>query len=332
MAARSRTEDQVKAALRAVEEAEASAQDKAEMLMEIAMGLQTRPQAVEDLEAAVQLYRTALELCPADLGLLAARIRARLGTAFMAIPAEDAGPLEQARDSLQAALEVLSAEGLGEEIAEAEMNLGLALQNLAGLGKARIQDSISAYQRALRTFDKRRHPKEFAILQNNLATAFLSIPFTDEKSKMREALAVQAFEEGLSVVNLIDHPSEYAMLQNNLGNALQYVSSSHRVENGFRALDAYDEALRVRTSRDTPGAYANTVANKANCLANLPDDPARPEAGNPANSAAAIALYREAAAIFESLGEDDKAATVAAAIGEIEAAMTPLARSASGGT
>ena len=49
-------------------------------------------------------------------------------------------------------------------------------------------------------------------------------------------------------------------------------------------------------------------------------------------SAAAIALDREAAAIFESLGEDDKAATVAAAIGEIEAAMTPLARSASGGT
>ena len=53
------------------------------------------------------------------------------------------------------------------------------------------------------------------------------MPFTDERGKMREALAVQAFEEGLKVVNLIDHPSEYAMLQNNLGNALQYASSSH---------------------------------------------------------------------------------------------------------
>ena len=332
MAARSRTEDQVKAALRAVEEAEASAQDKTEMLMEIAMGLQAKPQAAEDLEAAVQLYKTALDLCPAELGLLAARIRARLGTALMAIPADDPAALEQARDSFQTALEVLSTGGLGEETAEAEMNLGLALQNLAGLGRARIQDAISAYQRALRTFDRRRHPKEFAILQNNLATAFLSIPFTDEASKMREALAVQAFEDGLSVVSLIDHPSEYAMLQNNLGNALQYVSSSHRVENGFRALEAYDEALRVRSRRDTPGAYANTVANKANCLANLPDDPAQPEAGNPANSAAAIALYREASAIFESLGEHDKAATVGAAIDEIEAAMAPMARRAGGST
>lgn len=332
MAARSRTEDQVKAALRAVEEAEASARDKAEMLMEIAMGLQAKPRAAADIEAAVRLYRTALELCPAGLGLLAARIRARMGTALMAIPADDAGALERARDAFRGALEALSNGGLGEEIAEAEMNLGLTLQNLAGLGKARIQDAISAYQRALRTFDRQRHPKEFAILQNNLATAFLSIPFTDETSKMREALAVQAFEEGLSVVGLIDHPSEYAMLQNNLGNALQYVSSSHRVENGFRALEAYDEALRVRTRRDTPGAYANTVSNKANCLANLPDDPARPEAGNPANSAAAVTLYREAATIFESLGEHDKAATVAAAIDEIETAMAPMVRRADGST
>ncbi|WP_227651756.1 hypothetical protein, partial [Klebsiella pneumoniae] len=79
------------------------------------------------------------------------------------------------------------------------------------------------------------------------ATAFLSMPMTDERGKMREALAVQAFEEGLKVVNLIDYPTEYAMLQNNLGNALQYVSSSHTLENNLRALDAYDEALKVRT-------------------------------------------------------------------------------------
>ena len=153
------------------------------------------------------------------------------------------------------------------------MNIGLVLQSLAGMRRAKITDAISAYQRALRTFDRPRIPKEFAILQNNLATAFLSIPFTDERAKMREALAVQAFEEGLRVVNIVDHPTEYAMLQNNLGNALQYVSSSHAVENNLRALDAYDEALKVRTRGTTPLEYANTIANKANCLLNLADDP-----------------------------------------------------------
>ena len=122
------------------------------------------------------------------------------------------------------------------------MNLGLVLQSLAGPTRRASPTRSPPISARCRTFDRSKFPEEFAILQNNLATAFLSIPFTDERAKMREALAVQAFEEGLKVVNLIDHPSEYAMLQNNLGNALQYASSSHVVENNLRALEAYDEA------------------------------------------------------------------------------------------
>lgn len=317
MVARSRTEDEVNAALKVVEESGATAGEKAEMLMEIAMGLQQKPKTPADLHAAITLYRKSLEQAEDRPALLQARIRARMATAMMATPSDDTSLLESAKAELEIALATLTAEGLDEEVAEAEMNLGLVLQNLTGVGRARIQDSISAYQRALRTFDRGNHPAEFAILQNNLATAFLSIPFTDESGKMREALAVQAFEEGLKVVTLIDHPREYAMLQNNLGNALQYASSSHRVENGFRALEAYDEALKVRTSRETPGEYANTIANKANCLINLPDDPADPDAGNPKHLAMAEALYREAHAIFEHAGEFDKAATVGEALADL---------------
>ncbi|MDE2017541.1 MAG: hypothetical protein KGI57_07545, partial [Hyphomicrobiales bacterium] len=206
-----------------------------------------------------------------------------------------------------------------EEVAEAEMNLGLALQSLAGAGRAPIKDAIGAYQRALRAFDRARHPKEYAILQNNLATAFLSVSFADPGSRMREALAVQAFEEGLSAVALVDHPSEYAMLQNNLGNALQSVSSGHPVENGFRAIEAYREALKVRNARDMPREYANTVANMANCLAGLPDDPADETSGNAANLREARSLLGEALAIFRAHGETDKASEVASVLAAIDA-------------
>jgi tetratricopeptide (TPR) repeat protein len=320
MAARNRVPDEVRAALDMIERSDAPAAEKAEMLMEIAMGVQQKPKRAEDLHAAADLYARALSICPAEEALLAARIRARRATALMATPADDTQLLEEARAELETALATLTAEGTDEEVAEAEMNLGLVFQTLAGAGKARIQDAISAYQRALRVFDKARHPAEFAILQNNLATAFLSIPFSDERAKMREALAVQSFEEGLKVVNLIDHPREYAMLQNNLGNALQYASSSHRVENGFRALEAYDEALKVRNPTDSPAEYANTIANKANCLANLPDDPAAPERGNPENLKKALGLYQEARKIFRSLGEEEKARLVAEAIDELRTA------------
>jgi len=322
-----RVEEEVRAALAVAEDASASPTERTEMLMEIAMGLQQRPKTPDQLHAAVELYDKALAICPQDQGLLRARVTARKATALQTIPEQGTELLETARAAYEEAIPVLTRTGTAEELAEAEMNLGLVVQSLAGAGRARITDAISAYQRALRTFDRNRHPGEFAILQNNLATAFLSMPFTDERSKMREALAVQAFEEGLKVVNLIDHPSEYAMLQNNLGNALQYASSSHVIENNLRALDAYDEALKVRTRETTPLEYANTIANKSNCLLNLPDDPAQPERGNRANLLQARAYYAEAREIFVAHGEVDKARIVSEAVTQIERELLTLAPS-----
>jgi len=322
-----RVEEEVRAALAVAEDASASPTERTEMLMEIAMGLQQRPKTPDQLHAAVELYDKALAICPQDQGLLRARVTARKATALQTIPEQGTELLETARAAYEEAIPVLTRTGTAEELAEAEMNLGLVVQSLAGAGRARITDAISAYQRALRTFDRNRHPGEFAILQNNLATAFLSMPFIDERSKMREALAVQAFEEGLKVVNLIDHPSEYAMLQNNLGNALQYASSSHVIENNLRALDAYDEALKVRTRETTPLEYANTIANKSNCLLNLPDDPAQPERGNRANLLQARAYYAEAREIFVAHGEVDKARIVSEAVTQIERELLTLAPS-----
>ena len=312
------SEDQAAAALAIADDESASPAERAEMLMEIAMGLQVRPKGPGQLEAAARLCERAMALCPESEPLLKARIMARKATALQAIPSEEAAPLEEARALYLAALPIFQEHGRPEECAEADMNLGLVLQTLAGLHRARITDAIAAYQRALRVFDRARFPKEFAILQNNLATAFLSIPLADEHAKMREALAVQAFEEGLKVVNIIDHPTEYAMLQNNLGNALQYASSAHRLANNLRALEAYDEALKVRTREAAPLEYANTLTNRANCLQNLPDDPEHPQAGNRLNLRRAKADYAEARAIFTAHGESAKARIVAEAVFQLE--------------
>ncbi len=303
---------QFDAALHAVETDDASPAEKAEMLMEIAMGMQQRPKRAEPLHRAVELYERALALCPADAPLLAARIRARLGTALQALPDGGTDALHKARACHEAASPVLEANGTPAEAAELQMNLGLVLQALAGHGAARITDAVQCYHRALRVFDRASHPQEFAVLHNNLAIAYLSIPLTDERAKMREALAVQSFEEVLKVVNLVDHPSEYAMIQNNLGNALQYAASGHPLQNNLRALAAYDEALKVRNARDTPLEYANTLANKANVLRSLPDD-ARPGA----HCEQARALYEEALAIYAGARQAGHAAMVEEALAEI---------------
>lgn len=308
---------QFEAALVAAESEVATPAEKAEMLMEIALGLQMRPKTPEQLEHAVLLYRRALEICPKDAPLLCARITTRLGTALQALPAGGSEALKEARGCYEAALRTLKDDGKPQEVAELQMNLGLVQQTLAASGAARLHDAIQCYHRALRTFTRETYPQEYSILHNNLAIAYLSIPLTDERGKMREALAVLSFEEVLKVINLVDHPSEYAMIQNNLGNALQYASSGHSLENNLRALDAYDEALKVRNPRDTPVAYANTISNKANVLRNLPDDPDRPGLGRSAALNKARDMYLEAQRIFATLDESQHAAVVAEALLEI---------------
>jgi tetratricopeptide (TPR) repeat protein len=305
-------------ALVAVEASDQGPIEKVEMLVEMALGLQQKPKSPTQLEHAVSLYDRALELCPESEPLLAARLHAGKASALRAIPGPGFEHLQLAREELERALAPLRELGASsEEIAEAEMALGVVLHSLAGVHAARLTDAIAAYQRATRVFDRRRYPKEFAILQNNLATAYLSMPLVDERGKLREALAVQAFTEALAVVTLTDDPVEFAMLQNNLGNALQYASSGHPLQNGLRALEAYDAALKVRNARDTPVQYANTIANKANCLRNLPDDAARPGAGNPGRLREAAALYAEAAPIFALHAEGERADLVEEARAEI---------------
>ena len=71
--------------------------------------------------------------------------------------------------------------------------------------------------------------------------------------------------------------------------------------------------------------YANTIANRANCLWNLPDQPEHAEFGNRANLALAQAAYLEARAIFMEHGELDKARIVAEAVDQIGREILSLA-------
>lgn len=321
----SQVDHEVRAALEAADSPDNSPAEKAEMLMEIAMRLQLRPRDPAQLLQAVELYDRALQTCPQKLALLAARIRARRGTALQAIPAQDSQYLQAALEDYDAVSGVFSTLGTAAELAELDMNRGLVLQTLAGFGAVPMQQAISAYQSALRFFERDSHPREYAILHNNLATAFLSLPAASESGKLREALAVQSFEEALRVVTLEAQPVEYAMLQNNLGNALQHADSAHPIENCLRALDAYDESLKVRTRSAMPIEYANTLSNRAACLARIPDSPEHPEQGNPENVQRAIEDYRLAREVFASLGESGRAQLVSQMLEDLESGVEALA-------
>jgi nitrite reductase/ring-hydroxylating ferredoxin subunit len=217
--------------------------EKVEMLVEMALGLQQKPKSAKQLRHAVGHFDRALELCPDGESLLAARLHAGRANALRALPGSDVEHLQLALAELDVAIPKLRELGASaEEIADAEMSLGVVLHMLAGQRAAKMTDAIAAYQRAARVFDRHRHPRQFAILQNNLATAYLSMPLVEKRAKLREALAVQAFTDALEVVTLEDDPVEYAMLQNNLGVSDGVITCPHH---GFRFSLESGECLTV---------------------------------------------------------------------------------------
>lgn len=313
------TDSGVKAAVAAITLESATTAEKIQMLIEMAQGFQKKPKSTQDLRNAVGLYYRAYEMCSEDYPLLKARTQAGMAGTLQAIP--EAGPelLLQAKVGYEDALPILQQLALPEEVAEAQMNLGLVLQSLVPFNLARIADSIQAYHEALRVFTWEKYPQEYAILYNNIAIAYLSMPLASEREYLRQGLAVQSFEVALKHISLIEHPREYAMLQNNLGNALQYLVSSHPLDNNLRAIAAYNEALKVRNPKDTPLEYANTISNKANALFNLPDDPEKPESGNLQNLLQARAYCQEAREIFTQHQQLEQAEVVTQALAEIAA-------------
>ncbi|MGK7944410.1 MAG: hypothetical protein AB4058_08065 [Microcystaceae cyanobacterium] len=308
----------VKAALAALESDEASLPEKIKMLIEIAAGLQKKPKSPQQLEDAVLLYRRGLELCPPDYPLLVARCWSGMGTALRTIPADGADLLLEAKAAYETALPILEEYASPEEVAETQMNLGVVLQALVPFRGATVSEANQAYQKALTVFNGESYPQEFAIIQNNIAISYLSNALTPEGDEMRQAMAVQALKSALQWVTLRKHGQEYAMLQNNLANALQYLPSTHPVENNLEAIAAYDEALKVRTVQESPLEYAATISNKANALSNLPDDIEHPEKGNYHNLCQAKTYYQEADQLFRQYQQFDRLEVVSQALQGIE--------------
>ncbi|WP_353930579.1 hypothetical protein WJM97_20300 [Okeanomitos corallinicola TIOX110] len=313
------TDSAVKAAIAAISNESATAEEKIQMLIEMAQGFLKKPKSSQDLRNSLGLFYRAYEMCGEDYLLWKARAKVGIAGTLQIIPDSDPQLLVQAKESYEEALPILQEFAEPVEVAETQLNLGLVLQSLVPHSLARMTDSIQAYHQALRVFTWEEYPQEYAILHNNIAIAYLSMPMSSEREYLRQGLAVQSFEAALEHINLIDHPREYAMLQNNLGNALQYLMSSHPIDNNLRAISAYEEALKVRNAQDTPLEYANTISNKANVLFNLPDDPEKPELGNPENLINAKLYYQEALQIFTDYQEIEKVEIVAQALKELEA-------------
>lgn len=269
---------------------------------------QAHAKTPDEAQAALAQLAEAARHCPAETSpLLAARLLVNLGDTYQAISGGEAD-LRRALECYQRATQLFRNSGAPEDVAAVQMNEGSTWQGLGGDVRGNLLKAIACYHQALRVFTLATHPAEYALIHNNLATAYLKMPMSGERDIMRQALAVQSMQEALKVYTIEEYPREYAMVQNNLGNALQYLPSGDRADKLDRAIGAYQEALRVRSRQRSPVEYAVTVSNMANAYANLPAEDRGEVLGIAARG------YAEALEIFRAYRLDDQTQTTEQAL------------------
>jgi len=123
----------------------------------------------------------------------------------------------------------------------------------------RFTEDVRLNEARLRRLSLESDPDAWARTQNNLGSAYCSLPTGDRSENVAKAMA--CFEAALHVWTEREGPAEWATTQNNLGNAYWSLPTGDRSENLTKAIACYEAALRVWTERDFPADWALTQNN-----------------------------------------------------------------------
>ncbi|HOO54065.1 MAG TPA: hypothetical protein PLM24_05540 [Methanothrix sp.] len=289
--------------------------------------------AVEAFEEAIRLYKPEkypVEHAQAQNGLGMSLVRlsetgdggwgGRTSGGRMEREEERVQSLKRAIGAFEEALKLYAAEGRSQEHAQTENNLGDAYLLLSGLesrdvdsvasvaAAANLKRSIEAYEEALKFRTSEEQPEDYAETKNSLGRAQMALALVEEgETEMREALlekAISSFKAALEVRTADSHPEERAETQTLLGQALVLESepsvSGSEVHWADReglkmAIEAYEEALAVRTQKSHPEEYAETKNLLGRALVILSGPASGPE--DAANLKRAIRAFEEALTI-----------------------------------
>ncbi len=150
------------------------------------------------------------------------------------------------------------------------IGLGVALHEAAGDRRDLLVEAVKTYQDALHNgITVEETPETFALAQNNIGLAYLTMPMTEAGDKLRHAVAVQSFREALKVYTPETHLEAWTSTMLNMANALQYLPSARPEEHLIQAVETYEQLLQVRNKAFDPLGYARLLANQANALAHL---------------------------------------------------------------
>ena len=246
-------------------------------------------EATDLLKQAVEAYRDALKVTTQqDVPQQWAATQNNLGSALATQAEQSEGAaatdlLKQALDALRNALKVYTQQDLPQEWAMMQSNLGQMLveQGRESQGAAAtdlLKQAVDAFREAFKVRTQQDEPQQWARTQNDLGVALVEQAERSHGATATDLLAqaVDAHREALKVYTQQDLPQPWAETENHLGVALdrQAVALDHQAHgsNGAvtdllkQAIDAFREALKVRTQQDLPQPWAETQNNLGSAL------------------------------------------------------------------
>ncbi|MGQ9869459.1 hypothetical protein [Leptodesmis sp.] len=134
---------------------------------------------------------------------------------------------------------------------------------------ASLEQAIQAYHLALTKSDPQTTPQTYAMIQNNLGSAYGDLAQYREPAENLQK-SVLAYETALRYRTYEDDPARYAATQNNLGTACWNLAQHQQpVPRLQQAIAAYQSALQFYTPEQEPMAYAMIQNNLGTAYWNL---------------------------------------------------------------
>ncbi|WP_146141191.1 tetratricopeptide repeat protein [Stenomitos frigidus] len=136
-----------------------------------------------------------------------------------------------------------------------------------------LDQAIAAYQQALVKTNPETRPHNYAMIQNNLGSAYGDMArFRTPTESLEQSVA--AYEAALRYRQLHDDPARYAATQNNLGTAYWNLAQHQQTVRRLKqSIAAYFEALRYYSPDCEPMHYAMIQNNLGTAYWNLAQQP-----------------------------------------------------------
>lgn len=192
--------------------------------------------------ATLQAARATLTQASADLDAVGDRLEAahcdmNLGIVAQQLAAAGVGPPGEAVAAYQRALRVYGKTAHPCEYAVIQSNLAAIHLQRVPCTPLHQQLALAALDSAMTAIDRRRHPREWGMVHNNLGNALQSIASADPRHDLQRALA--AYDEALRVRTCEDAPLDHAATLANKAACLA------RLAEDALARDLYQQAAQV---------------------------------------------------------------------------------------